>query len=139
MAVIKLGTLRYILVKTIDTLAAGNEDSTKTVPYEGDKYSYAIDGIIIHANSITNPHKLLINFSLFTALNVEERIISNLPYSLRGTRNNEKYIPTKKDTDYPILPARQPLYLKLTNNDPANDVEGIAWAVLGYPIIQVKD
>jgi len=131
----KLGTLRYIFVRTIDTLEAGGEDSVKAIVIEGDKFSFAIDGMIIFANTITNPHKLTIDFSLFTEVG-EEKLLQNFPYSIRGTRYNPNYIPLKKDTTYPILPLRKEIYVKLTNNDSANAVEGIAYAVLGYPILK---
>jgi len=130
----RLGTLRYIYVRTLDKLEKGDYDSVKTIVLEGDKFSYAIDGMIIFANSITNPHKLTIDFSIFTEAG-EEKILQNFPYSIRGTRNNPNYIPLKKDTGYPILPIRKEIYVKLTNNDQANDVTGIAYAVLGYPIL----
>ena len=131
----KLGTLRYIFVKTIDTLDAGDYDSVKSIAIEGDKFSFAVDGLIIFANSITNPHKLTIDFSIFKEVG-EEKLLQNFPYSIRGTRYNPNYIPLKKDTGYPILPVRKELYVKLTNNDTANAVSGIAYAVLGYPILK---
>lgn len=131
----KLGTLRYILVRTIDVLGPNSSDSTKEIPIDGDKFAYAIDGLVIFANSIVNPHKLTIDFSLFTDLG-EEKILQNFPYSIRGVRYNPNFIPLKKDTDYPILPSRKQIYIKISNNDSANSVVGIAYAVLGYPILR---
>ena len=131
----KLGTLRYIFVKTIDTLDAGDYDSAKSIAIEGDKFSFAIDGIIIFANSITNPHKLTIDFSIFKEIG-EEKLLQNFPYSIRGTRYNPNYIPLKKDTGYPILPLKKEIYVKVSNNDTVNAVSGIAYAVLAYPLIE---
>ena len=130
----KLGTLRYVFVKTIDTLDPGDYDSVKQTVIEGDKFSFAIDGIIIFANSVTNPHKLTIDFSIFTETG-EEKLLQNFPYSIRGTRYNPNYIPLKKDTWYPILPLRKEIYVKVSNNDTVNAVSGIAYAVLAYPIL----
>ena len=131
----KLGTLRYIFVKTIDTLDAGDYDTVKSIAIEGDKFSFAIDGIIIFANSITNPHKLTIDFSIFKEVG-EEKLLQNFPYSIRGTRYNPNYIPLKKDTGYPILPLKKEIYVKVSNNDTVNAVSGIAYAVLAYPLIE---
>ena len=131
----KLGTPRYVFVRTIDTLGPGEYDSVKQTVREGDKFSFAIDGIVIFANSITNPHKLTIDFSIFTEVG-EERILQDFPYSIRGTRYNPNYIPLKKDTGYPILPLRREIYVKVSNNDTANAVSGIAYAVLAYPIVE---
>jgi len=131
----KLGTPRYVFVRTIDTLGPGEYDSVKQTVREGDKFSFAIDGIVIFANSITNPHKLTIDFSIFTEVG-EERILQDFPYSIRGTRYNPNYIPLNKGALYPILPLRREIYVKVSNNDTANAVSGIAYAVLAYPIVE---
>ena len=131
----KLGTLRYVFVRTIDKLDPGTYDSVKTIVIEGDRFSFAIDGLIIFANSITNPHKLTIDFSIFKEVG-EEKLLQNFPYSIRGTRYNPNYIPLRKDTGYPILPLKKEIYVKVANNDTDNAVNGIAYAVLAYPIIE---
>ena len=132
----RLGTLRYVFVRTFDTIAAGDSESQRTIVLDGDKYAYAIDGLLIKVQSITNEYKFTIDFSLIDKMGVETKILQNFPYSLRGTRYNQNYIPLKKDTDYPILPVKGEIYYKLSNTD-TNDVSGVAIAVLGYPVVEL--
>jgi len=131
----RLGTLRYIFTRTFDLISAGDSESERTIVRDGDKYAYAVDGLLINIQSITNQYKFTIDFSIIDNLGVETKIMQNFPYSLRGTKYNDHYIPLKKDTDYPILPVRGNIYYKLSNTD-SNDVEGVAIAVMGYPIVE---
>lgn len=131
----KLGTLRYIYVRTFDTISAGDSESARTIVLDGDKYAYAIDGILIDIETISNEYKFTVDFSIIDTLGVETRILQNLPYSLRGTIYGSHYIPVKKDTNYPVLPVRGEIYYKLSNND-TSDVTGVAFAVMGYPIVE---
>lgn len=131
----RLGTLRYVFVRTFDTIAAGDAESQKTTVLDGDRYAYAIDGLLINVKNITNEYKFTIDFSLFDRLGTETKILTNFPYSIRGTRYNQNYIPLKKDTDYAILPVRGEIYYKLSNTD-TNDVSGVAFAVLAYPVVE---
>jgi len=130
----KLGTLRYILIRAYDEIPPSETKPVTDTAIDGDKYSFAIDGIIIHADEITNEHLLLIDFSLLNKAG-ELTLLKGFPYSLRGTRYNSKYIPTKKDTDYPVLDKNCSMSVKLTNEDSTNSVKKVSFAVLGYPII----
>jgi len=130
----KLGTLRYMLIRTYDEIAPSDTKPVTDTAIDGDKYSFAVDGIIIHADEVTNKHLLLLDFSLLNKAG-EVTLLKGFPYSLRGTRYNDKYIPVKKDTDYPILEKNCSMSIKLTNSDSSNSVYRVAYAVLGYPII----
>jgi len=130
----RLGTLRYILIRTYDEIEPSGDKPTTETAIEGEKYAYAIDGMIIHADEITNKHLLLIDFSLLNRAG-EVTLLKGFPYSLRGTRYNDKYIPTKKDTDYPILDKGSSMSVKLVNADTTYTVKKVAYAVLGYPVI----
>lgn len=130
----KLGTLRYVLVRTFDEIGPSEEVAVTEAALEGDKYAFAVDGMVIHADEIVNKHQFIIDFSL---LNREGEVIllRGFPYSLRGTRYNDRYIPTKKDTNYPVLDLGARMSVKLTNTDSANSVRKVAFAVLAYPVL----
>ena len=117
----------------IEIEPSGERPTTESA-LEGDKYAYAIDGVIIHADEITNKHLLLVDFSLLNRIG-EVTLLKGFLYSLRGTRYNEKYIPTKKDTEYPILDKGSSMSIKLVNADSTNPVRKVAYAVLAYPVI----
>jgi len=131
----RLGALRYAYVRVIDSLAPNTSDSMRDTLIDGDKYDFAIDGMIIYAGTITKPEKLLINVSLMLKEG-EEKLLTAFPYSLRGTRNNQNYIPLAKDTGYPMLPMKNEIYIKIENTDPDNSVDSITYAILAYPVIK---
>jgi len=131
----RLGTLRYVLVRTYDAISAGGQQSERIAVRDGDRYAYALDGLLINVESIANEYRLRIDFSIIDITGTETKIVENLPYSLRigfGTVRN--YIPLKKDTGYPILPARGNVYFRLRNED-SSDISGVALALLAYPVL----
>lgn len=131
-----LGSFTHIYTKRIDTIAAsGSVEVTDTV-LEGNKYDFYIDGIIITIGTISDPYSLLITFTLLepeSPLN----LLTNFPYSNRGTRNNPNYIAFTKATDVPLplLHRNNKFYLKLENFDTGSAVEKTAITIHGYPVI----
>lgn len=140
---VKLGTLRAVYTHTWTEIAENDSKSETEICRDGDKYEFAIDGIIVTFDAretvdVPLDSEVLIDFSIFPA-DKEEVLLADFPYSCRGTRNNPIYIPLSKETGFPILPVNKKFYYKIRNTDTvaAHAIQGVALVVLGYPVIGV--
>lgn len=130
-----LGTIRPAFSAAYASIGAGASEPKTDKLRDGDKYDYYVDGIAVVADTITNPSKLLIDFSTIGEL--KEDLLQNFPYSLRGSRNNPIYIPltkTSRTDEMPLIPKGKQFYYKLFNNDGVNPVTGVAIAIWAYPV-----
>lgn len=140
---VKLGTLRAVYTHIYGEIAEGDEESEQEICRDGNKYEFAIDGIIVNFDKREDAgdvypleSEILIDFSIFPA-DKEEVLLADFPYSCRGTRNNPLYIPLSKETGFPMLPTNKKFYYKIRNTYATVDhaIEGVAIVVFGYPVI----
>jgi len=138
---VKLGSLRAVYTHTWDEIAENDNKSEQEICRDGDKYEFAIDGIIVTFDAretvdVPLDSEILIDFSIFPA-DKEEVLLADFPYSCRGTRNNPKYIPLSKEVGFPMLPANKKFYYKIRNTDTtaSHAIQGVAIVVFGYPVI----
>lgn len=137
---VKLGTLRAVYTHTWDEIAENDNKSEQEICRDGDKYKFAIDGIIVTFDAKENTalldSEILIDFSIFPA-DKEEVLLADFPYSCRGTRNNPLYIPLSKEVGFPMLPVNKKFYYKIRNTNTTADhaIQGVALVVFGYPVL----
>jgi len=137
---VKLGTLRAVYTHTWDEIAENDNKANQEICRDGDKYEFAIDGIIVNFDAKEDAalldSEILIDFSIFPA-DKEEVLLADFPYSCRGTRNNPLYIPLSKEVGFPMLPVNKKFYYKIrnTNTNAAHAIQGVAIVVFGYPVI----
>ena len=138
---VKLGTLRAVYTHTWAEIAENDSKSEQEICRDGDKYEFAIDGIIVNFDEretvdVPLDSEILIDFSIYPT-DKAEVILADFPYSCRGTRNNPFYIPLSKEVGFPMLPVNKKFYYKISNTDTdANHaIQGVAFVVFGYPVL----
>lgn len=138
----KLGTLRSVYSRVYDEIAENDAKTDTDICRDGDKYEFALDGIIVNFDAretadVPLDSEILIDFSIFPA-DKEEVLLADFPYSCRGTRQNPKYIPLSKETGFPMLPVNKKWYYKIRNADTAagHAIKGVAIVIFGYPVIK---
>lgn len=138
----KYGTLRVLYTHIYEEIAENNSESENEICRDGDKFDFAIDGIIVNFDEretadVPLESEVLIDFSIFPT-DKEESLIADFPYSCRGTRQNPKYIPLSKEAGYPILPKNKKFYYKIrnTDTDASHAIQGVAIVIFGRPIIE---
>jgi len=139
---VKLGTLRVVFARVYDEIAEKGSKSETEICRDGDKYAFALDGLIVNfdakeADPYPYDSKILIDFSIYPA-DKEEVLLADFPYSCRGTRQNPKYIPLSKGTDFPILPPGRKFYYKISNTETTagRAILGVAIVIFGRPVIE---
>jgi len=138
---VKLGTIRAVYTHIYAEIAENESKSETEICRDGDKFQFALDGIIVNFDEretvdVPLESEILIDFAIYPA-DKEESLLADFPYSCRGTRNNPKYIPLSKETGFPMLPVNKKFYYKIRNTDTeaAHAIQGVAIVVLGYPVI----
>lgn len=138
---VTLGTLRAVYTHIYAEIAENDSKSETDICRDGDKYEFALDGIIVNfdareTSDVPLESEILIDFSIFPT-DKEESLLADFPYSCRGTRGNPKYIPLAKETGFPMLPKNKKFYYKIRNTDTvaAHAIQGVAITIFGYPKI----
>jgi hypothetical protein len=135
----KLGTLRAVYAHVYDEIGENDSKTETDICRDGDKYEFAIDGIIVNFDAKEDAglldSEILIDFSIYPTEKADDLLV-DFPYSLRGTRQNPKYIPLSKETGFPMLPKNKKWYYKIKNTNAvaAHAIQGVAIAILGYPV-----
>ena len=138
---VKLGTLRVVFARVYDEIAEKGSKSETEICRDGDKYAFALDGLMVNFDKKESEDlldsKILIDFSIYPA-DKEEVLLADFPYSCRGTRQNPKYIPLSKGTDFPILPPGRKFYYKISNTETTagRAILGVAIVIFGRPVIE---
>lgn len=137
---VKLGTLRAVYAHIYSEIAENDSKSETEICRDGDKFDFAIDGIVVNFDAKENAalldSEILVDFSTYPTEKAEELLV-DFPYSCRGTRGNPKYIPLSKETGFPMLPKNKKWYYKIRNTNTTVDhaIQGVAIVIYGYPVV----
>lgn len=139
---VRYGTLRVVFARVYDKIAEKSSKSETDICRDGDRYAFALDGLIVNfdakeADPYPYDSKILIDFEIYPA-EKKEVLLADFPYSCRGTRQNPKYIPLSKGTDFPILPVNKEFYYKISNTETeaGRAILGVAIVILGRPVVE---
>lgn len=131
-----VGTIRTLYDWVGDIAHSNTQSITPDIVRDGDRYAFYLDGLVVNIDAYTGAESAFaITFSAYPETGIEEKLLVDFPYSCRGTRNNPHYIPLGKDTGLPVLPVNRKFYYKLANGDGAQDATGVAFVIMGYPVL----